>query len=146
MSVSRALQSFLLCAAAFLFGSCQTSNPGTRISQNPVMFQHLSPEHQVLVQQGRICEGMTKDGVFLAWGNPNTPPVTGQKDGTSYEKWVYQVYSPVMMDTVTVGVGCGYHWHGTGIGSSTAYVPHEAAWVIFHNDLVTSWEKRVHTP
>lgn len=108
------------------------------------MFQQLTPEQQLMVQQGRICEGMTKDAVFLAWGNPNTPPVTGQQDGKTYEKWVYNVYQPVTVNTISIGGGwCHGPWYcGSGMGASTAMVPAEAAWVIFQNNLVTSWERR----
>ncbi len=144
MTCLRAINRLLLtgACAAVLF-SCQSPTPMSRASQNPVMYQMLSPEHQMLVQQGRICEGMSKDAVFLAWGNPNTPPMTGQQNGTPYEKWVYVVYDPVLMSTVGVGAGCwhGGCWYG-GVGSSTAYVPREAAWVMFQNDKVTSWESR----
>lgn len=131
-------------ACAALLASCQTSSPLSRIDRNPTMFGMLSPEQQVLVQQGRICEGMSKDAVFLAWGNPNNTPLTGQQDGVPYEKWVYTVYQPVMMNTVGFGGGCWYHggWSGAGLGASTAYVPQEAAWVIFQNNKVTSWESR----
>ena len=124
--------------------SCQTATPLTRIDQNPVMFRMLSPEHQVLVQQGRICEGMSKDAVFLAWGTPNTPPVQGQQGGLAYEKWVYNVYRPVMVDSVGFGTGCWHHghWYGGGMSTSTAMVPEEAAWVIFQNNCVTAWESR----
>ncbi len=108
------------------------------------MYEMLSPEHRVLVQQGRICEGMSKDAVYLAWGNPSNPPITGQQEGISYEKWIYAVYQPVMVDSVSTGFGCahGVHWHGGGISTSTAYVPCEAAWVMFHDDKVKAWEKR----
>lgn len=90
-----------------------------------------------------VIKQMSKDAVFLAWGNPNTPPVTGQQNGAPYEKWVYVVYDPVLMSTVGVGAGCWHRgcWYG-GVGSSTAYVPREAAWVMFQNDKVTSWESR----
>lgn len=146
MSVFRYLLPLITGVAVFLLGSCQTATPVSRISQNPVMYNMLSPEHQVLVQQGRICEGMTKDAVFLAWGNPNTPPVSGQQEGKAYEKWVYHVYQPVTVDSVSFGGGgCWHHgpWYtGSGIHTSTAMVPTEAAWVMFENNVVTAWESR----
>ena len=134
----------MLCASSFGLVSCQTATPFTRIDQNPIIFRSLSPEHQLMVQQGRICEGMTKDAVFLAWGNPNTPPVRGQQDGQSYEKWVYYVYRPVPVDSVTIGIGGCYHgpWYGGGMTSSTAMIPQVSAWVEFRNNIVTAWESR----
>lgn len=142
MRIFRAIQLLVLSLAALYLDSCQMATPTTRINQNPVMFRQLSPEQQLLVQQGRICEGMTKEAVYLAWGNPNTPPVTGQQNGETYEKWVYNVYQPVMVDSLTVGTGCwhGPCWGGGGVGTSTAYVPREAAWVMFQNNVVTAWE------
>ncbi len=141
MRLFHALHLLALSTAALFLESCQTATPMTRIDQNPVMFRQLPPAQQLLVQQGRICEGMTKDAVYLAWGNPNTPPVTGQQNGVAYEKWVYNVYQPVMVDSFSMGTGCwnGPHWCG-GMGTSTAFVPKEAAWVMFQNNVVTSWE------
>ena len=63
MRIFRAIQLLVLSLAALYLDSCQTATPTTRINQNPVMFRQLSPEQQLLVQQGRICEGMTKDAV-----------------------------------------------------------------------------------
>lgn len=144
MRVYRRVLSVLLSLPALLQVSCQTATPLTRIDQNPVMFRTLSPEHQVMVQQGRICEGMSKDAVYLAWGNPNASPVFGQRDGQAYEKWVYNVYRPVMVDSVGFGTGCWHHghWCGGGMSASTVMVPQEAAWVTFQNNLVTAWESR----
>ena len=144
MRLFRVIHLLILGTAAMLLESCQTATPSTRISQNPVMYGMLTPEQQVMVQQGRICEGMSKDAVYLAWGNPNTPPITGQQEGRSYEKWVYATYQPVMVDSIGVGVGCdhGPHWHGGGVSTSTAYVPRENAWVMFQDNKVTAWEER----
>lgn len=142
MRFFRAVQALAVIAAAFVLGSCQTTTPAERIEQNPLLFRQLSPEQKMMVQQGKICEGMTKDAVFLAWGEPNTPPVFGQRNGVSYEKWVYSTYKPVMVDTVIGGgFGVGRHWHGGGLGTSTAYVAQPVAWVMFNQDKVTSWEK-----
>lgn len=133
------------CAALALV-SCQTVSPAKRIEANPVMFQSLNPEQQLMVQQGRICKGMTKDAVFLAWGKPATAPMTGEKDGRRYERWVYTTSRAVPMDTIG---GCWWYsdpWyhHGWGPygGMSVAYVPEEVASVTFENDRVTEWESR----
>ena len=144
MRLFRPILKVLAVVGAVVLGGCQSVTPGSRISANPVMFRMLSPEQQLMVQQGRICEGMTKDAVYLAWGNPNTPPVLGQQGGKPYEKWVYQVYEPVMMNSV--GVATSFHHHGhwcsNAMGTSTAYVPKEVAWVMFENNIVTAWESR----
>lgn len=144
----RAFHSLLIGILGLFSGalcSCQTATPATRIGQNLLIFNQLSPEQRLLVQQGRICEGMSKDAVFLAWGNPNAAPVIGQQDGQPYEKWVYHTYEPVTVNSVGFGIGGGCHgsWYGgSGMGTSTAYVPKESAWVIFQNNAVVSWESR----
>ena len=144
MSLFRPILKVLAVVGVIVLTGCQTATPASRISANPVMFRMLSPEQQLMVQQGKICEGMSKEAVFLAWGNPNTEPVLGQQNGVSYEKWVYLTYQPVMMNTVGFSSGCwgGGPCYGPAVGTSTAYVPQEAAWVMFENDKVTSWERR----
>lgn len=52
--------------------SCSVITPADRIRENPAMYQNLPSEQQTLVQQGRICNGMNQDAVFLAWGCPMT--------------------------------------------------------------------------
>ena len=144
MSLFRYLLPVFACVSVFVLGACQSVSPADRIGQNPVMFSSLTPEQRVLVQQGRICEGMSRDAVYLAWGNPGTAPVVGQENGVSYEKWIYMEYRPVMVDTVGIAAGCGYHgpWcGGTGM-TSTAMIPTERAWVMFQNNIVTAWESR----
>lgn len=132
--------------AALTLAACQTANPATRIQANPVIFQSLSAEQQLMVQQGRICKGMTKDAVFLAWGKPAAAPLTGEKNGKRFERWVYTRSRAVPMDTFGGGWwGCDpwyrYGWGPYG-GVSVAYVPEEIGSVTFENDRVTEWESR----
>lgn len=131
--------------AALALASCQTATPASRIEANPVMFRALSVEQQLMVQQGRICKGMTKDAVFLAWGKPASAPMVGEKDGRRFERWVYTITRAVPMDSF------GGYWysdpwyrHGWGPygGMNVAYVPEDVASVTFENDRVTEWESR----
>ena len=145
MSAFRPISLLLASLLVVVQVACQSVTPADRIGTNPVMFRTLTPEHQTLVQQGRICEGMSKDAVYLAWGNPDTAPVVGQQNGSSYEKWIYLEYVPVVVDTIGFGAGCGYHgplYCGSGVGTSTTMVPRESAWVMFQNNIVTAWESR----
>lgn len=137
----RKMNYMLTVAAAALLVACQSANPASRIAENPVMFRALSPEQQLMVQQGRICEGMSKAAVFLAWGPPTGSPITGQKDGRSFERWVYTRQQPVPV------TGVGYDpwgpWRGYyGADNGVMYVPETTASVTFENDRVTQWEKR----
>lgn len=137
----------LIAAAlsAVVLVACQTATPAARIEANPVMFRALNAEQQLMVQQGRICKGMTKDAVFLAWGKPASSPMVGEKDGKRFERWVYTVSRPVPVDGF--GGGCwhggpwGHCWGPYG-GVNVAYVPEDVASVIFENDRVTEWESR----
>ena len=144
MNLFRPILKVLAVVGVIVLTGCQTATPASRISANPVMFRMLSPEQQLMVQQGKICEGMNRDAVYLAWGNPNVPPVKGQQNGKPYEKWVYQAYEPVVVNSVGVGSAFCHAlsaYAGT-MTTSTAYVPQEIAWVIFENNIVTAWECR----
>lgn len=131
---------------ALLVASCTPVTPATRIAENPVMFKSLPPRQQVLVQQGRICEGMNRDAVFLAWGSPGTSPLVGSQDGKMYERWVYQTLRPVMvMQSGWSSPYWGYPgWCGPYPYPDTgyAYVPEQSATVTFENGKVVSWERR----
>jgi hypothetical protein len=80
---------FGIAAAALFFASCGT--PGTRISQNPEIYQRLSSRDQALVNQGQIRLGMTMDAVWLAWGTPEQK-IPGERRGRPTETWVYLRY------------------------------------------------------
>lgn len=131
---------------AVVLVACQTATPATRIEANPVMFRALDAEQQLMVQQGRICKGMSKDAVFLAWGKPASAPMVGEKDGKRFERWVYTVSRAVPVEGF--GGGCwyggpwGYHGWGPYGGMNVAYVPENVASVTFENNRVTEWESR----
>lgn len=139
-------RSAAVAVAALLLVSCQSSTPASRIEENPVIFRALSPEQQLMVQQGRICKGMSKEAVFLAWGNPGSAPMRGEKAGKAYERWVYTRERAVPVDTF----GGGWYggpwghrgWYEPYGGMSVMYVPEEAATVTFEQDKVTEWESR----
>ena len=83
--IFRALVLSAACSALFLT-SCATTE--TRISQHPEMFQRLSPGDQALVREGKIRNGMSRDGVYLAWGGPDQK-TTAVIHGKPAETWVY---------------------------------------------------------
>ncbi len=127
-----------------LVASCVSVNPQSRIKQNPAMYNSLSPEHKEMVQQGKICNGMTQNAVFLAWGMPDDRPLIGQKGKESFEKWVYTRLRPVMVERSYWSgfYGVGYWSHPWGGGWDTAYVPEVSATVTFEKGKVTGWESR----
>lgn len=144
MKVRSLLSAFfvlIVVFSLFALSSCQLVTPADRISENRLLFRSLPAEQQLMVQQGRICEGMSPEVVYLAWGNPTQPAVKGQKNGRSYEKWVYSTMQPVMVDTPMWMGACRHGWYGGG-GVDTVYVPREVAYVVFENGKVTEWESR----
>jgi hypothetical protein len=80
---------FGITAGALALSGCATT--GARISQNPDMYQRLSPRDQALVSQGQIRPGMTTDAVWLAWGTPDQK-IPGNRRGEPTETWVYLRY------------------------------------------------------
>ncbi len=123
-----------------------------RIANNPQIYGALSSSDKILVNQGRIREGMTKEGVFLSWGRPDYV-ATGRESGSSAEKWTYTGSRPVYTSTVGVGwnrlgygpYGYGFGFYGPwdpfwgGYGPSVTYVPYEAASVQFRGNRVTKY-------
>ena len=98
----RRISSWALAAAAcgaLLLGGCAT--PETRISENPGIFQGLSPSDRALVQRGEIRPGLSQGGVYLAWGAPEQKTVANVK-GRPAETWVYGHYQQ-LVDLLKVG-------------------------------------------
>jgi hypothetical protein len=143
-----------LLAVAFLLSSCTSNSPQSRIESNPQLFNKLSAKDRELVTQGMIREGMTKDGVFLAWGAPDQT-AAGRKNGREIEEWTYVGQRPVR--TMSMNMGFGYGWGGgpwgwgggpwgwgpgwgPGWGTDVIYVPYTAGVVGFRSGLVTEWK------
>lgn len=91
--------SYLIAFFAMLLTSCAT--PEQRIARNPQMFAMLPPEHQQLVRQGRVTEGMTMDAVYLAWGSPDRYRESLENGGQRVT-WLYFGYQTEVIP--------GYSW------------------------------------
>lgn len=139
---------FAVLAFVLLLGGCQSATPATRIASNPVLFQSLSTAQQSLVSKGEICEGMTPEAVFLAWGYPNSAPYEGQKNGKKITRWVYNYMEPVFVNDDWRGPYWGPYgrYEPYYMGPSTVYIPRNAATVLFENGKVVSWESRTSQP
>lgn len=144
------MQSLLIVGVmlTMLLVSCQTPTPASRIEENPAMFTNLPAEQQPLVRQGRLCEGMNPDAVFLAWGEPNSPVMEIHRDGRNVTRWVYSSYEPVTVMNAGFYSYCGpyggYPFAAPSI--STSYVPRNVAWVEFVNGKVTAWSRLSDSP
>lgn len=73
-----------LALVAILLSSC-TNSIQERITGDPYYFYALSEEHKRLVKCGKICNGMRKKAVRIAWGDPSTQ--IENNDNTS--EWNY---------------------------------------------------------
>ena len=73
----------------FLVGCSSAIDPCDAKHQE--MFNRLTPEHQSMVLEHRIENGMHKDAVYLAWGIPETV-IEGNRDEDDYKSWVYRDY------------------------------------------------------
>lgn len=145
------LRAVLCLAAALLFTQC-ASPLEKRIQRNPDIFAKLADNDKLLVQQGRLREGMTREAVFLAWGRPDQV-ATGSQKGVQTEKWTYVGTQPVYTDTWGMGWGGwggrgwgrGWGYCGPwdpfwgGMGPMITYVPYKAASVTFRNARVTEY-------
>ncbi len=91
---------------AIALTSCATNTPTTRIKKSPEIFQQLSPADQELAQKGQVKEGMERNAVIIALGEPNKMS-KGSKNGVAFEKWYYASARPVYSTGVNIGLGYG---------------------------------------
>lgn len=139
---------------AFL-SSCASSTTlrERRITQNAEIYNRLSEQDRALVAEGKIREGMHKEGVFLSWGRPNDIR-EGSRSGVPYETWLYTGQRASTQTYLSLGYGYGYdpYYYGYGgryyrrshlgfsPGVSTTYWQVKVGSVELLNDKVVSWE------
>lgn len=107
------MKALLLPSVLALFVvSCASHNPASRAEKYPERFANLNTSEQEEVQQGRISEGMSKDGVFIALGNPDNI-INQLENGTETEEWSYYTLTPTIRQNFGFGIGYGgYGGHG----------------------------------
>ncbi len=149
---------FILLAFLTAFiASCASSTTlrERRLSQNKEIYDGLSEKDRALVAEGKIREGMHKQGVFLSWGRPNDIR-EGNRSGVPYETWLYTGQRAHTQTYLSLGYGHGYdpYYYGyggryygrshLGFGQSvvTTYRPVKVGTVELLNDKVVSWEAR----
>lgn len=145
MKLKKKLLGILPVAAALMLASC-ASPIAKRIEHNPQIFNSLPETHKRLAATGQIIEGMSKEGVFIAWGHPNRKS-GGSSNGKKIERWSYAGYDAVHGTALGVGYGHG-HWghpycYDFGVGyyyqPTVTYIPYERRWVEFTNNRVSAW-------
>lgn len=126
--------------------SCAPSTPQKRIEKNIAMYTSQPAKHQELVKRGELARGMSKEAVFLAWGNPAQRFQIMQNKELA-ERWDYTGSQPVYSNSFGMGYGVGHGW-GRRSSFSTfsyspevTYVPYRKATVLFKHSKVDSWER-----
>ena len=84
----------LALLALLLWSGCASSSgPGTRISQNQVLFHSYSPAEQRLIRSGQIAVGFDRDMVHMAYGEPSHRHTRAGAGGSSMV-WEYDELQP----------------------------------------------------
>lgn len=76
----------LLLCLLLLLAACETLE--SRLTRNQEVLKKSPPEHQALIQQGRIQVGFTPTEVYLAWGAASHKSFTESSQGLE-ETWFY---------------------------------------------------------
>ena len=84
--VLRALALPALAIALLALPACST--PQTRAQDNPAIMQSLSPSDRAIVLNHRIRVGLSKPGVFIAFGRPDRI-FRGANQAGALEAWIY---------------------------------------------------------
>jgi hypothetical protein len=122
----------ILALSALVLSSCSTTE--SRISENPQMFNSLSPRDQDLVRQGQIRTGMSQNAVWLAWGAPEQKSV-GEMRGRPAETWIYVNYVPAYGYGYPYGYGPYGGFGGFGFSSvGFVHTHHRGRAFVFYGD------------
>lgn len=161
-TVSSVLTILFISATVFLSSSCSPVSTVSRIDANPAFYNGLSKEHQALVRQSQLSEGMGKEAVFLAWGKADHKK-DSFSNGLKRSAWYYTKLVPHYRTHLSGGIVFGKHlrgyhsdlhiWDGYtrsphsrhrryfgDWGTSVYYTRKDSASVFFENDLVVGWE------
>lgn len=112
----------------------------SRMKENPAAFQRLSPKQQQLVANGNVSEGMSKNAVYIAWGNPDRITY-GSKRGTLDERWLYFGYDFTQVpsyDFFPVYAG-GFVYNDYIYSPQYVSTPYVDKGVVFEKERVVNW-------
>ena len=110
------------------------STRAKRIDQNQTLFQSKSVAERQKITHGSVVPGMSRDSVYLVWGNPDQV-YKGFEDGLSYEVWHYGKISPKPKINIGFGAG-GIAGPGLGLDKSVDKI------VRFQGGKVSSFQTR----
>ncbi|MDR0532369.1 MAG: hypothetical protein LBH01_00265 [Verrucomicrobiales bacterium] len=103
-----------LCIMAVLplvISGCSTIE--SRKEERAQAFNLLTKDQQRIVMQGRITEGLNKDGVYIALGKPLRVRRESM-NGVQTESWVYGRMETYSSPGVVIGSAYGYGRYGYG--------------------------------
>jgi hypothetical protein len=135
----KSLRAISAVLALALLAAC--SSPERRIEKNPALFAKLPPRQQELVRDGRICEGMSRDAVWLAWGRPDQVR-HGSRAGDPRETWLYHAsYNEMVPSWSYAPVLCRGGWRMEPFYQPD-YIQHIYVYRFagFENGRVREWE------
>lgn len=130
-----------ILAVALSLAACAPTRQ-QRIAADPAAFNALPATQQVLVEQGRLALGMSKEAVRLALGEPATVMAGQGRSGREIELWVFQGRRQVYVHPTGLGLGYDYYFrHGTWAAArgGVAHVPYVRTTVEFTDGEVSSW-------
>jgi hypothetical protein len=116
----RIFQALGICAISLSFILAGCSTVDSRIQEKPAAFQRLSASDQALVRDGKIREGMSRDAVYIAWGEPSEH-APGRNRGQIVDTWIYYAtvageYEGPFYYGYPYGYGLGYGFYGGRVG------------------------------
>jgi hypothetical protein len=119
----------LLLLAGLLLAGCAANSVATRKKERPAVYEALSPEMRLLVDQGQITRGLDTNAVYIAWGQPGQV-TQGENDLGQTTTWSY--YGTFTQQTTIMG------WHHVYYGYNP--VNYISAQVTFTNGSVKQWQ------
>ena len=138
-------RSLLYSLALCLIATSCTSSLDQRISKNSAYFNSLPTTDQLLIRDGKLRIGFSKDCVVLAIGKPGRISEAVSSNGQTKEIWTYfghqQVYTydtwgPYSGPSCRGTIG-RYHDYGPEI----VFVPYLRAELTFTNGLLSAWQQ-----
>ena len=146
---------YLALAASLLLSSCITATDH-RVKTHPDLYAKLNEADKEAVRIGVLHVGMTKETVYLSWGNP-AEVTTSTRNGKTCERWSYKHLRQVAegpypyMYGGAAGVSfwgrhhAGFFYEPFAYGPvAVGYVAVEAGRVEFVNGRVTSFRAPYH--
>ena len=133
----------LLVVVSVVLAGCAGNKVASRKRERASAYAALPPEHQRLVDEGRIDVGMPAAAVYIAWGKPAmvVPTTPGNvtwiyrcSDTTARSGWEYRAVP-------TPQSGGGYYYPTVERGTRFVGREYDCAEVNFEGNVVKGWRE-----